>query len=47
LEEAVEKIKINSRHYAKRQLTWFKKDVAINWYNSDEVAVKDVVSLMK
>lgn len=47
LEEAVEKIKINTRHYAKRQLTWFKKDTAINWYNSAEVAVKDVVSLMK
>lgn len=29
LEEAVEKIKQNSRHYAKRQMTWFRKYVLI------------------
>ena len=29
LDEAVEKIKVNSRRYAKRQLTWFKKDQSI------------------
>jgi tRNA dimethylallyltransferase len=28
---AVERIKINTRQYAKRQMTWFKKDVEINW----------------
>ncbi len=47
LEEAIEKIKINTRHYAKRQLTWFKKDTAINWYNSFEISIKEVVSLIK
>ena len=26
LEQAVEKIKVNTRRYAKRQLTWFKRD---------------------
>jgi tRNA dimethylallyltransferase len=31
LEEAIEKIKINTRRYAKRQRTWFRKDVAIKW----------------
>ncbi|MEP7165486.1 MAG: tRNA (adenosine(37)-N6)-dimethylallyltransferase MiaA [Ferruginibacter sp.] len=31
LERAVELIKQNSRNYAKRQLTWFKKDPSINW----------------
>lgn len=31
LDEAVEKIKINTRHYAKRQMTWFKKDESIQW----------------
>ncbi len=31
LEKAVDNIKVNSRHYAKRQLTWFKKDAAIKW----------------
>ena len=32
LEEAVEKIKVNSRRYAKRQLTWFKKDKNTQWF---------------
>jgi len=31
LEEAVEKIKVNTRRYAKRQMTWFRKDVEIKW----------------
>jgi tRNA dimethylallyltransferase len=31
LEEARELIKRNSRHYAKRQLTWFRKDKEIKW----------------
>jgi len=31
LPDAVECIKKNTRHYAKRQLTWFKKDPAIVW----------------
>lgn len=35
-EEAVEKIKVNSRRYAKRQLTWFKKDNAIKWFPPDQ-----------
>ncbi|MFA6354133.1 MAG: tRNA (adenosine(37)-N6)-dimethylallyltransferase MiaA [Candidatus Paceibacterota bacterium] len=30
-EEAKEKIKMNTWHYAKRQMTWFKKDKKINW----------------
>jgi tRNA dimethylallyltransferase len=31
LKDAIEKIKLNTRHYAKRQLTWFKKDPEIKW----------------
>ncbi len=31
LDRAVELIKQNSRHYAKRQLTWFKKDPEMKW----------------
>jgi tRNA dimethylallyltransferase len=31
LEEAVINIKTNTRHYAKRQMTWFKKDGEIEW----------------
>lgn len=30
-EEAIFKIKQNTRHYAKRQLTWFRKNPLINW----------------
>lgn len=31
LEDAVEAIKINTRQYAKRQITWFKKDEEVIW----------------
>ena len=33
LEEAVEEIKKNTRQYAKRQMTWFKKDKEIKWFS--------------
>jgi tRNA dimethylallyltransferase len=36
LEDAIELIKKNTRHYAKRQLTWFKKDPAINWFHTGD-----------
>lgn len=36
LEEAIEKIKIHTRQYAKRQMTWFKKDETIQWMNPFE-----------
>lgn len=35
-EEAVRLLKRNSRRYAKRQLTWFKKDSEIKWFSLDE-----------
>lgn len=38
LEKAVDKIKQNSRHYAKRQLTWFKRDEAIKWFHPSQLA---------
>lgn len=37
LEKAIEEIKKNTRHYAKRQLTWFKKDEAIEWHSSTDI----------
>ena len=37
LEAAVEHIKTNTRHYAKRQLTWFRKDANIHWFNAGDV----------
>ncbi|AOZ75306.1 tRNA delta(2)-isopentenylpyrophosphate transferase [Clostridium pasteurianum] len=36
LEEAIEMIKKGSRNYAKRQLTWFRKDKRVNWINKDK-----------
>jgi len=33
---AVEEIKKNTRQYAKRQITWFKKDKEINWVNANQ-----------
>lgn len=35
LENAIEAIKKNTRHYAKRQMTWFKKDPEIRWFATD------------
>jgi len=34
LHDAIEKIKQNTRQYAKRQLTWFRKDKEIHWFNA-------------
>lgn len=31
--DATEKIKTNTRRFAKRQMTWFKKDAGISWFN--------------
>ncbi|RYY08312.1 MAG: tRNA (adenosine(37)-N6)-dimethylallyltransferase MiaA [Sphingobacteriaceae bacterium] len=37
VKEAIEKIKQNTRNFAKRQITWFKKDNEIVWFNSAEL----------
>ena len=37
LDEAIEKIKRNTRVYAKKQLTWFKRDKSIVWFNPSDV----------
>ncbi|WP_312642433.1 tRNA (adenosine(37)-N6)-dimethylallyltransferase MiaA [Hydrogenoanaerobacterium sp.] len=36
LQEAAECVKLESRRYAKRQLTWFRRDKRIHWLNVDE-----------
>ena len=38
LDEAVERIKRESRHYAKRQLTWFRRDEEVHWIMADDYA---------
>ena len=37
LQEAVERIKGNTRRYARKQLTWYKKDEHIKWFNPNEI----------
>ena len=37
LDEAIFKIQSNTRKYARKQLTWYKKDVAFQWFNPDNV----------
>ncbi len=49
LEEAIENLKRSTRRYAKRQLTWFNKDIRINWIYKDETvdAVAESVKIAK
>ncbi len=41
LEEAIELIKKNTRHFAKRQLTWFRKEDDVIWVNKPDFAYDD------
>ena len=36
LEEAIERMKGNTRRYARKQLTWFKKDTTAVWFSPDQ-----------
>ena len=43
LDQAIEEIKKNTRHYAKRQMTWFRKDGEIEWLSpSDYVMLEKI-----
>jgi tRNA dimethylallyltransferase len=42
LEEAVANVKTNTRHYAKRQMTWFKKDRDFEWFAPDPAQISVV-----
>lgn len=44
-EEAIRLLKRNSRRYAKRQMTWFKRDKEIKWFKSDEVS--DIIEVIQ
>ncbi len=46
LQKAVDKIKINTRHYAKRQMTWFKKDAEVKWFSPTELIMQDMSRLI-
>lgn len=48
LETAVEKIKRNTRVYAKKQMTWFKRDESIQWFHpSQEQAILNAIQMGK
>lgn len=46
LEKATELIKQNSRHYAKRQLTWFKRDEEMHWLEAGEEKLAKLLELL-
>lgn len=40
---AVERIKKNTRVYAKKQMTWYKHDQDIHWLDADKMSVEDMI----
>ncbi len=42
-DEMVNLIKQNSRNYAKRQLTWFRKNQQITWFDLEQSGLKDIL----
>ena len=44
LDEAIEKIKQETRHYAKRQITWFKRNEKIHRLYADEMSEEELIS---
>ncbi|HLW31883.1 MAG TPA: tRNA (adenosine(37)-N6)-dimethylallyltransferase MiaA [Aequorivita sp.] len=46
LEEAIEEIKKNTRRFAKRQNTWFKKNQAVHWFHY-QTQTKEIVNFIK
>jgi tRNA dimethylallyltransferase len=47
LDEAIERIKGNTRRYARKQLTWYKKDEQMKWFhpNQKENIINYILSL--
>ncbi len=45
-EEAIRMIKQDSRHYAKRQLTWFNRDAEIHWFNPAQTTVEQILQIL-
>jgi tRNA dimethylallyltransferase len=43
LEQAKENIKLETRHYAKRQITWFKKEEGILWLDAEKENLRDEI----
>lgn len=47
LENAIEKLKRDTRRFAKRQLTWFRRDKDIKWFENYDEAEKEVEKFLK
>jgi len=47
LQEATDKIKQHTRNYAKRQMTWFKKDPEMQWLSADDEHVVEKILALK
>ncbi len=46
LEEAKDLIKQNSRHYAKRQLTWFRREKEVTWLDKNSYSDDEIMNMM-
>ena len=42
-EKVIENIQQNTRHYAKRQMTWFKKDPEIKWHLASSITTDHII----
>lgn len=51
LEQAIEEMKKNSRHYAKRQYTWFRNQLDVTWISVDyahfENTIQEIISIIE
>jgi tRNA dimethylallyltransferase len=45
LEESIERLKINTRRYAKRQLTWFRRNPRIRWLMVDRYSEEELLEI--
>lgn len=45
-EEAVTQLKQNSRRFAKRQLTWFRNQMSLDWYDLTAISMADMVDIL-
>lgn len=43
LDDAVEKLKMETRRYAKRQLTWFRRNPEIHWFDIDKLTAQELI----
>lgn len=44
LEEALTQLKQNSRRFAKRQLTWFRNQLSLTWYDTEQQTTEEIVT---